>query len=79
MKRTYPRNNQLIIILILWLEYPNTNANQKTFEKLKEYQKNALKNHTENYEYLVDKNDDVKSEYDTKIFNPSDIDEEKGI
>ena len=59
--RTYLRNNQLIIILILWLEYPNTNADQKTIEKLKEYKKDALKIHTENIENIEEQNDYVKS------------------
>ena len=75
--RTYLWNNQLIIILILWLEYPNTEADQKTIEKLKEYKKNALKIHTENIEYIGEQNDNVKSEYDTKTFIASHIDEEE--
>ena len=79
MKRNYVRNKQLFLILILWLDYPNTNAKQKTVEKLKQYQENALKIHTENTEYIVEQNNDVESEYDTKNFIASKIDEGKGI
>ena len=79
MKRIYVRNKQLFFILILWLDYPNTNAKQKTVEKLKQYQENALKIHTENTEYIVEQNNDVESEYDTKTFIASKIEEEKGI
>ena len=75
MRRIYVRDKQFFLILILWLIYRNADANQKTIEKLKEYQKNALKNHTEYFE----QRDDVLSEYDTKNFNISEIDEDKGI
>ena len=61
----------MIIILILWLEYPKTNANQKTIEKMKEYQGHSG--------YIEEQNDDIKSEYDTQTFITSDIDKEKGI
>ena len=77
MKIIYLKNNQLIIILILWLEYPNTNANQKTIEKLKQYKKDASEFHTENTENIVEQNDKVNSEYDTKTFIESHIDEEE--
>ena len=77
MKIIYLKNNQLIIILILWLEYPNTNANQKTIEKLKQYKKDASEFHTENTENIVEQNDNVNSEYDTKTFIESHIDEEE--
>ena len=66
---------QFFLILILWLVYQNANANQKTIEKMKEYRKNALKNHTECFEQI----NDIMTEFDTKTFNVSDIDEEKGI
>ena len=75
MRRIYVRDKQFFLILILWLIYQNADANQKTIEKLKEYQKNALKNHTEYFE----QSDDVLSGYDTKTFNISEIDEDKGI
>ena len=75
MRRIYVRDKQFFLILILWLIYRNADANQKTIEKLKEYQKNALKNHTEYFE----QSDDVLSEYDTKNFNISEIDQDKGI
>ena len=75
MTRIYVRDKKFFLILILWLLYQNADANQKTIEKLKEYQKNALKNNTEYFE----QSDDVLSEYDTKNFNISEIDEDKGI
>ena len=75
MTRIYVRDKKFFLILILWLLYQNADANQKTIEKLKEYQKNALKNHTEYFE----QSDDVLSEYDTKNFNISEIDQDKGI
>ena len=75
MTRIYVRDKKFFLILILWLIYQNADANQKTIEKLKEYQKNALKNNTEYFE----QSDDVLSEYDTKTFNISEIDEDKGI
>ena len=74
MRRIYVGDKQFYPILILWL-VQNANANQKTIEKLKEYQKNALKNNTEYFE----QSDDALSEYDTKTFNVSAIDEDKGI
>ena len=74
MIRIHVSDKQFFLISILWLVYQNANANQKTIEKLKEYQKNALKNHTEYFE----QSDDIISEYDTKTFNISDIDKEKG-
>ena len=46
---------------------------------MKQYQENALKIHTENTEYIVEQNNDVESEYDTKTFIASKIEEEKGI
>ena len=79
MKKNYVRNKQLFVILILWLEYQNTNASKKTFEKLVKYQKNALEIHTGTSEYTLEQNDNVKSEYDTKTFNLPNIDEEKGM
>ena len=75
MIRIHVRDKQFFLILILWLVYQNANTNQKTIEKLKEYQKNARKNHTECFE----QSHDIISEYDTKTFNISDIDKEKGI
>ena len=75
MRRIYIVDKQFFLILILWLVYQNANANQKTIEKMKEYKKNAPKNHTECFEQI----NDVMSEFDTKTFNISDIDEEKGI
>ena len=77
MKIIYLKYKQLIIILILWLEYPNTNANQKTIEKLKQYKKDASEIHTENTENIVEQNDNVNSEYNTKTFITSNIDEEE--
>ena len=77
MKIIYLKYKQLIIILILWLEYPNTNANQKTIEKLKQYKKDASEIHTENTENIVEQNDNVNSEYNTKTFITSHIDEEE--
>ena len=74
MRRIYVGDKQFYPILILWL-VQNANANQKTIEKLKEYQEtNTLKNHTE----YSEQSDDVISEYDTKTFHVSHIDEEKG-
>ena len=75
MTRIYVRDKKFFLILILWLLYQNADANQKTIEKLKEYQKNALKNNTEYFE----QSDDVLSEYNAKTFNVSAIDEDKGI
>ena len=75
MTRIYVRDKKFFLILILWLLYQNADANQKTIEKLKEYKKNALKNNTEYFE----QSDDVLSEYDTKNFNISEIDQDKGI
>ena len=74
MIRIHVSDKQFFLISILWLVYQNANANQKTIEKLKEYKKNALKNHTEYFE----QSDDIISEYDTKTFNISDLDKEKG-
>ena len=74
MIRIHVSDKQFFLISILWLVYQNANANQKTIEKLKEYKKNALKNRTEYFE----QSDDIISEYDTKTFNISDIDKEKG-
>ena len=74
MRRIYVRDKKFYPILILWL-VQNANANQKTIEKLKEYQEiNTLKNHIE----YSEQSDDVISEYDTKTFHISHIDEEKG-
>ena len=74
MRRIYVGDKQFYPVLILWL-VQNANANQKTIEKLKEYQEiNTLKNHTE----YSEQSDDVISEYDTKTFHISHIDEEKG-
>ena len=74
MRRIYVGDKQFYPILILWL-VQNANANQKTIEKLKEYQEiNTLKNHIE----YSEQSDDVLSEYDTKTFHISHIDEEKG-
>ena len=42
-------------------------------------QENALKIHTENTEYIVEQNNHVESEYDTKNFIASNIDDGKGI
>ena len=75
MTRICVRDKKFFLISILWLLYQNADANQKTIEKLKEYQKNALKNNTEYFE----QSDDALSEYDTKTFNVSAIDEHKGI
>ena len=75
MKIMYVRNKQLFLILILWLEYQNTNASKKTVEKLREYEKSALEIQTENTEYVLEQNDNVKSEYNTKTFNLPHIDE----
>ena len=76
MRRIYVRNKQFFLILILWLEYQNTNASKKTIEKLKEYKTNTLEIHTETAEYIPEQNDDVKSEYNTKTFITSHIDED---
>ena len=74
MRRIYVGDKQFYPILILWL-VQNAIANQKTIEKLKEYQEiNALKNLTE----YSEQSDDVIREYDTKNFRISHIDEEKG-
>ena len=74
MRRIYVGDKQFYPILILWL-VQNAIANQKTIEKLKEYQEiNTLKNLTE----YSEQSDDVIREYDTKNFHISHIDEEKG-
>ena len=75
MRRIYIGDKQFFLILILWLVYQNANANQKTIEKMKEYKRSSLKNHSECFE----QSNDVMSEFDTKTFNIADIDEEKGI
>merc|ERR1712156_925047 len=73
MRRIYVGDKQFYPILILWL-VQNANANQKTIEKLKKYQEIiTLKNHIE----YSEQSDDVISEYDTKTFHISHIDEEK--